>query len=161
MPDKSHKSPSQLGQILRGMNRLNKRVDGLAHDLNSFRKETAEKFEATAQEIQTARQEFAKEMQVSRQKSEQDVQSTREELSQEIQTLRQDMAQRFEHQGNVLQKQIGTLTDQINAKEEKDAKFRSEVMSMVDYVVRKYDLFEHEKTALGAGQDRLQREIGQ
>ena len=71
------------------------------------------------------------------------------------------MAQRFEHQGNVLQKQIGTLTDQINAKEEKDAKFRSEVMSMVDYVVRKYDLFEHEKTALGAGQDRLQREIGQ
>jgi hypothetical protein len=26
-------------------------------------------------------------------------------------------------------------------------------------VVKKYDLFEHEKTALGAGQDRLYREV--
>ncbi|MGH7494101.1 MAG: hypothetical protein ACREOO_17130 [bacterium] len=119
MPGKSHKKPSQLDQILRGMKRFNKRVDGLAHDLNSFRKESAL----------------------------------------EIQTLRQETVQRFDQQGNALQRQISAMADQIAVNEERDAKFRSDVMSMVDFVVRKYDLFEHEKIALGAGQDRLQQEV--
>ncbi len=85
------------------MGRLSGRVEGLTHDLASFRKETAQKFEET---IQTLRQETA----------------------QEIQALRQETTQRIDQQGSALQKQIYALADQIAANERKDEKFRSDML---------------------------------
>ncbi len=169
MPGKPRKSPSKLDQILKGMGRLNNRVDGLAHDLDSFRRETTQKFEETTKEIQVSRQEIQalrEETQQEFQISRQEVQTLREETQQEIQAarqetraLRQETMQRFDHQGSALQKQIFALADQIAANEKRDEKFRSDMLSIADNVVKKYEVFDHEKIALGAGQDRQQKEI--
>jgi hypothetical protein len=124
----------------------------MSQEIEAFRQETS-------QENQVLRQEMSQEIQAFRQEVSQENQAFRHEVTHENQTLRQETMERFDHQGIFLQKQINALSDQIAANEERDAKFRSDVMGMVDLVVRKYELFEQEKSALGAGQDRLQREI--
>ncbi len=73
------------------------------------------------------------------------------------------MKQAFSKFETKIQKQFvtfgGMLLTRIEAIEQNDAKFRNEILTMWDFVRKQYDEFHTEKTALWAGQARLEDEI--
>lgn len=141
MTDKSRRRPSKTHQSQRNAGLLNKRVDGLTQTVKSFQK-------ATVEEFQAVRQEMADEFQ-----------AVRQEMKQGFESVREETKQALEHQGNALQKQIHALAGQIAENEQRDAQFRNSMLTAVDLVMKQYELFQQEKAALGAGQDRLQKEV--
>ncbi len=90
-----------------------------------------------------------------------ELEAFRKETAKDFELVRQEMAHGFERQGIALQKQINALADQIAENEKKDAQFRDSMLTAVDALMKNCELFQQEKMALGAGQDRLQQEIDQ
>ncbi|MGH7491574.1 MAG: hypothetical protein ACREOO_04180 [bacterium] len=165
MADKSRSHPGKADRAQRGMGPLNKRVDVLAQALESFRQKTEKEFKAVRQEMKqgfkSIRHEMKQEFQSVRHEMTQEFQSVRHEMTQEFQSVRHEMAQGLEHQGLEVQKQINALAGQIAENEQRDAQFRNSMLTAVDFVMKEYESFRQEKAALGAGQDRLQKDVDQ
>ena len=152
MPGKTRKHPSKLDQILGGLNRLNKRVAGLAQNLESLRQETAQEFKAV-------RQETAQQFEAMEQRTAQRFETMEQQTAQRFEAMQQETKKEFEHQRNAFQKQINWLAQRMDVTEQVNAKFRSDMYSGMDSMTKDYETFQHEKAALGAGQDRLEKEI--
>jgi len=152
MPTKPRKRPQKDSPVLKKLNRLEKRVEDLAHDVDAFRTETNERFDSVRQEVseglQTVRQEMSEGLQAAQQ-----------ETTTRIQSLRDETSEKFANLVDAVVKRFDTLTSQIAEIEKRDAQFRNEMLTMMDSVLRRYELFDQEKTALGTGQDRLQAAI--
>jgi hypothetical protein len=118
-------------------------MDGLVQEVKFFRRETVGEFQAV-------RQEMAGEFK-----------AVRQEMKQGFRSERAETKQALELQGNALQKQIHALAGQIAENEQRDAQFRNSMLTAVDFVMKQYELFQQEKAALGAGQDRMQKEVEQ
>lgn len=163
MPTKPRKRPQKDSPVLKKLNRLEKRVEGLAHDLASLRTETNERFDSVRQELsdglQSVRQEMSDGLQSVRREMSDGLHAAQQETSTRIQSLRDENSEKFANLVDAVVQRFDTLASQIADIEKRDAQFRSEMLTMMDSVLRRYELFDQEKTALGAGQDRLQSEI--
>ncbi len=152
MPTRPRKRPQKDSPVLKKLNRLEKRVDDLAQDLASFRTETNERFDAV-------RQEMSDGLQAVRQEMSDGLHAAQQETTTRIQSLRDETAGEFASLVDAVVKRFDSLTSQIADIEKRDAQFRDEMLTMMDSVLRRYEQFDQEKKALGAGQDRLQAAI--
>lgn len=154
MPLKSRKKTRWLPN--NGSSRLEKRVDGLSRKIGLMRRESKREFKKV-------RLESAREFKKVRQESAREFKKVRQESARESHKLRQEMKQAFSKFEVKIQKQFvtfgGMLLARIEAIEQNDAKFRNEILTMMDFVRKQYDEFHTEKTSLWAGQSRLENEI--
>ena len=138
-----------------------------AREFKKVRQESAREFkkvrQESAREFKKVRQESAREFKKVRQESAREFKKVRQESARESHKLRQEMKQAFSKFEAKIQKQFvtfgGMLLARIEAIEQNDAKFRNEILTMMDFVRKQYDEFHTEKTSLWAGQSRLENEI--
>lgn len=133
-----------------------KRVEGLSRKIGLILTESKREFKKV-------RLESASEFKKVRRESTREFKKVRQESARESQKLRQEMKQAFIKFEAKIQKQFvtfgGMLLARIEAIEQNDAKFRNEILTMMDFVRKQYDEFHTEKTALWVGQSRLEDEI--
>ena len=66
---------------------------------------------------------------------------------------------KFEYLANKLFETGNFLAHKIELIEQSNAEFRDQMLTIMDSVTKQYDEFRTEKTAIAAGQDRMQQEI--
>jgi chromosome segregation ATPase len=155
MPNKSNqkkllkRNPNQSS-----LNRLSERVGGLETRMGHL--ET--RVDGLSRKVDTLQQQFRQHRK--------EFKAFQRGTAQEFAAVRHDMAEgfvkietRFQFWGELMIKMGDSLSQKIEMMEEKNAEFRDQMLTLMDGVTKKYDEFRVEKTALAAGQDRLQKQI--
>jgi septation ring formation regulator EzrA len=80
-----------------------------------------------------------------------------DKVDEEFKAVRNEMTER----SIFLLSRIDAVDQKIDGLEQGIAKFRNEMLTIMDFVRKDYDNFRQEKLMLAAGQDRLQGEVSQ
>jgi ABC-type transporter Mla subunit MlaD len=80
-------------------------------------------------------------------------------LTRDLAELRQENAKEFERLSNTMMGLYASQDKKAEEERQKNEKFREQMLTMMDVVRKEYDMFKVEKTAIAAGQDRLQKDV--